>query len=76
MAQPTARVSVWVGDPERADGDAAWCPTCMVSSLIQVPFYTYTGNDVFNLLMGEKGMLSCFRRFACPQCGYQRTEPA
>jgi hypothetical protein len=76
MATAAANISVWVGDPLPAEGDAAWCPNCLVSSVIQVPYYSHiAGADVGEIVLNGL-YIACYRRFACNNgCGYRHDDP-
>lgn len=66
MADPSAKVTLWVGAPQRAEG--VLCVECFTSALVWVPYYTYTGSDVLEL----NTKLSVFRRVMCSNCGLVR----
>ena len=72
MASPSINVSYWVGEPQPVEDE--FCPNCLISSLVQVPFYTFHGGEIADILMNG-GSLSVQRRFACNNgCDYRRTE--
>lgn len=74
MARMAQSERFWVGVPERVENEL--CPRCMVSSLVQVPYYMFLGSGEFDLFRDSK-MLNVYRRFRCNNgCGFQENRPA